>query len=164
MFSAVQGLQSLKLDGSALFSPSQHAAAGQAALALAQLTEKDSHLMSPSGEVMKFVSNLNHFAQKAETTRRILERYLIGTEVNRVDPVFVPFTPQTAQTYPVPASDRSVYISEHLPYNVNAPVTKIGAYQGMLSQRATKSGLPVGGSVLFCDFVQLRAQRIKSFI
>lgn len=158
---AVQALQNIKLDGSALYSPSQHAIAGQAAVGLAQMTEQASHALNPSGYTLAFVSNLNHFAQKAETTRRILERYLIGTEINRVDPVYTPFTPQSVTEYPFPANDASVVKAEHLPYDINSPATNIGAYRGMLNQKVAQSAL--GATI--CGFIKPRPGRsINSFI
>ena len=162
MEAALNALQNIKLDGSALYSPSQHAIAGQAALGLAQLTEQDSHLIAPPEETLNFISNLNQFAQKAETSRRILERYLIGTEINRVDPVSVPFQPQSAQMYPVPATDASVLKSEHLPYDMNSKPTNLGSYQGLLNQIVSRSSFSTNS--LLYGFAKPRESIFNSFI
>lgn len=99
----------------------QHALAGKAAVGLAQMTEQASHSLQPPPMILEYVKNMNQFAQKADLTRKILERYLIGTELNRVEPVEVPFSPEAARTYPVPAGDNSVMNGFHAPMDPNAP-------------------------------------------
>ena len=113
--------QGLRLDPGASLAATQHAIAGKAAVGLVQATEANSHTIHPSEDVLQHVADLNQFAQRAELTRKILERYLIGTEVNRIDPVYVPVSPGVISSYPVPAQDASVFKAEHLPYNVNIP-------------------------------------------
>lgn len=108
-----------KLDPLAVSARTSHAIAGNAALGLLQATERDSHFVEPSLAVLKHVARLNLFAQKAELTRKILERYLLGTEVSRVDPVYVPLSPMSYSEYTYPGQDPSVFKAEHMPYDIN---------------------------------------------
>ncbi len=108
-----------KLDPLAVSARTSHAIAGNAALGLLQATERSSHLIEPPLAVLRHVANLNQFAQKAELTHKILERYLLGTEVARVDPVYVPLSPMSYTEYTFPGQDPSVFKAEHMPYDMN---------------------------------------------
>lgn len=144
-----------KLDPLAVSARTSHAIAGNAALGLLQATERDAHFIEPSLSVLKHVARLNMFAQKAELTRKILERYLLGTEIARVDPVSVPLSPISYSEYTYPGQDPSVFKSEHMPYDVSqypAPVRPV-----MLSVRYELLLQAVAGStsirILINDFI-----------
>jgi hypothetical protein len=129
-----------KLDPLAVSARTDHAIAGQAALGLLQATERSSHLIEPNLGVLKHVANLNLFAQRAELTRKILERYLLGTEVARVDPVYVPVSPMSYSEYTFPGQDPSVFKSQHMPLDLTRyprPVQPV-----MMSVDATATLLP----------------------
>ena len=120
------GVPGFRVDPAATFAPTQHALAGKAAVGLAQLTEQSSHELRVPENLMNYVKTVNSVAQKAELTRKILERYIIGTDVHRIDPVYVPYYPETNNTYTVPVNDPSVSRDQHLPYDLNAPLANIG--------------------------------------
>ena len=110
-----------KLNPLAATERTQHAIAGEGAVGLARLTADQAALMEPGFFVLSYIKKMNHFAQKAELTRRILERYLVGTDVDRVEPVFVPATPMSYSAYSFPSQDPSVMKAEHMPYDMDRP-------------------------------------------
>lgn len=109
-----------KLNPFAVGERTQHAIAGEAAVGLARLTSIQADMMKPGYFVSSYIKKMNHFAQKAEVTRRVLERYLTGTEVDRIEPVFVPAHPMSYSAYSFPAQDPSVWKAEHMPYNLES--------------------------------------------
>lgn len=116
------------LDTDAVHAATQHATAGKAALALLQDTEKDAKTIDPDQGILEHVQSLVQFAQKAEMSRKILERYLLGTEINRIDPVYVPSAPPSYSQYTYPNLDPSVQQSPHMPTDVNAPPKPVGLF------------------------------------
>ena len=106
------------LDISAVHAATQHATAGRAALGLVQDTANDARNIDPEG-ILDHVQSLVQFAQKAEMSRKILERYLLGTEITRIDPVYVPSPPPSYSEYSYPDLDPSVTQSKHMPIDVN---------------------------------------------
>lgn len=161
----ISGATAMRVDPSGTFQPTQHALAGKAALALAQLSEKSSHELKLPENLMEYVQKVNSVAQKAELTRKILERYLVGTEVNRVDPVLVPYYAKVVSSYRVPINDRGVATENHLPYDLNMPLSNIGNTVSTASFKnpVTKASMSIeqGISVLV---ITDRRDRIKSFI
>jgi hypothetical protein len=107
------------LDISAVHAGTQHAAAGRAALGLLQDTTRDASTIRPDSAILDHVRSLVQFAQKAEMSRKILERYLLGTEIARIDPVYVPSPPPSYSDYTYPSLDDAVIKSKHMPLNVN---------------------------------------------
>ena len=159
------GVSALRVDPSATFQPTQHALAGKAALGLAQLSEQSSHELKLPENLMEYVQKVNSVAQKAELTRKVLERYLLGTEVNRVDPVLVPYYAKVVSSYRVPMTDRGVATEEHLPYDLNMPLANIGNTNTTASFKTpvTKASL----SMEYATCVLLTTNRrdlIKNFI
>ena len=127
MIPGLGGITSMRVDPAATFAPTQHALAGKAALGLAQLTEKDSHVLAKVPEdMLEYVAHVNEIAQKADITRKVLERYLFGTEITRIDPVMVPYTPESISTYTVPSGDPDVYQNEHISFKAPVPLRNIG--------------------------------------
>lgn len=106
------------LDTTAIHAATQHATAGRAALGLLQDTANDAKTIDPEG-ILDHVENLVKFAQKAEMSRKILERYLLGTEITRIDPVYVPSPPPSYSEYSFPSLDPSVTQSKHMPVDLN---------------------------------------------
>ena len=121
---AVKAIEAFPIESWPALTITQHALAGKAALGFAQMAEADAHDLQPPEEVLDYAQKMDHFAQKADMTRKFLERYLVGTELNRVDPITVPFDPKSVTTYPVPADDPSVMKGAHMPADPNStPVT-----------------------------------------
>lgn len=124
------------LDTSAIHAATQHAAAGRAALGLLQDTTKDAASISPDQTILDHVQSLVQFAQKAEMSRKILERYLLGTEITRIDPVYVPSPPPSYSEYTYPNLDAAVVQSKHMPLIVNPRPTPImGPMSNPMSSR-----------------------------
>ena len=115
------------LDTSAIHAATQHATAGRAALGLLQDTANDAKNIDPEG-ILDHVQNLVQFAQKAEMSRKILERYLLGTEITRIDPVYVPSPPPSYSEYSYPNLDPSVTQSKHMPTDVSGVPRPMGPY------------------------------------
>jgi hypothetical protein len=162
--SEVKNLTALRVDPSATFAPTQHALAGKAAMALAQMTEKDSHVLAKvPEELLDYVKNVNHIAQKADITRKVLERYLFGTAITRIDPVMVPFTPESVTTYPVPSGDPDVF---H-PHKLDVPLRNIGnintgSFKNPIKIASVNDGIVQSVSLLINE--DDRVRRIKEFI
>jgi hypothetical protein len=126
----IPGVTELRLDPSATFAPTQHALAGKAAVGLAQLTQKDAQVLARiPPDMLTYIQSVNHVAQKADLTRKILERYLFGTDISRIDPVMVPYTPETTTTYSVPSGDPDVFQTEHISHKTPVPLRNIGTTQ-----------------------------------
>jgi len=89
-------------------------------MGLSQMVARDAVTVEPSLAVLKHVKNLALFAQKAEITRKILERYLLGTEISRIDPVYIPSASKAYSSYTFPAQDPSVMKAEHMPRDLNS--------------------------------------------
>ena len=142
----------LRLDAAAGLVPSHHATAGEAAMGLVQLTENESHGITPGEEILDKAKSLDLFAQKAELAQKVLEQYLFGTDITRIGPVYVPVTPSVVNEYPVPSQDISTFRAEHLPYDPQAP------FSGVKS-------LAVGQSLTFLQFRKsFEDYRINNFI
>lgn len=137
------GLTGFRVDPSATFSPTQHALAGKAALGLAQLTEQDSHALGRiPPEVLDYVHTVDATAQKADLTRKIIERYLFGTDISRIDPVIVPYTPQSVSEYPVPSGDPDVFGSQHLSTHPPMPMNNMAAGRPQMAYNNMAPGQP----------------------
>ena len=119
-----------KLNPLAASERTQHAIAGEAAVGLARMTADHALILRPSFEVLSYVQKMNQFAQKAELSRRILERYFLGTEVDRIEPVFVPATPMSYSAYSFPSQDPSILKSEHMPYDLNDWKLRMNQWRG----------------------------------
>lgn len=117
----IGNMAGLRLDGTQVLNPSQHAVAGKAAMAFSQSLEQEGHFIHPQQDILEQARKLEIFAQKAEVAQKVLEKYMFGTDITRIGPVVVPVTPSVVSTYPVPAQDISVFKAEHLPYDPNAP-------------------------------------------
>jgi hypothetical protein len=155
------------LDSNALNAPTQHAIAGQAAMGLSQSTANDAMTLEPSVQVLEHVKNLARFAQKAEITRKILERYLLGTEISRIDPVYIPNPPTTYSEYTFPAQDPSVMKAEHMPTDVSSwvkPKPSSGAPPSRVMPQMYKAEVNDGLLIAMSIPKRSRTYQIKEFI
>jgi len=163
------------LDATAVHAATQHAVAGRAALGLLQDTANEAKNIDPDSGILDHVQNLVQFAQKAEMSRKILERYLLGTEITRIDPVYVPSPPPSYSEYSYPNLDPSVTQSKHMPINVNptprpmlpwgtAPRTAGPMSPGPMPSRPLGSPVAPVARASFCQEILVMIPRTRTSI